>query len=155
MHEIFALAESGEIGSTSLNLSAALIFIGVAGKSAQFPFHVWLPDAMEGPTPVSALIHAATLVIAGIYFLARLSPMLIHTPGVLAAIAAVGLFTAFLGAVLALAQKRPQTRPRLLHRQPARLHGPRDGLVRLRRGHLPPAHPRFSSRRSSSSDRGR
>ena len=104
MHEIFALAEAGEIGPTSLNLSAALIFIGVAGKSAQFPFHVWLPDAMEGPTPVSALIHAATLVIAGIYFLARLSPMLIHTPGVLAAIAAVGLFTAFLGAVLALAQ---------------------------------------------------
>jgi len=104
MREIFALAESGEIGTASLNLSAALIFIGVAGKSAQFPFHVWLPDAMEGPTPVSALIHAATLVIAGVYFLARLSPMLVHTPGVLDAIAAVGLFTAFLGAFLALAQ---------------------------------------------------
>ena len=104
MREIFALAEAGEIGTASLNLSAALIFIGVAGKSAQFPFHVWLPDAMEGPTPVSALIHAATLVIAGVYFLARLSPMLVHTPGVLDAVAAVGLFTAFIGAFLALAQ---------------------------------------------------
>ncbi len=104
MREIFALAEAGEIGASSLNLSAALIFIGVAGKSAQFPFHVWLPDAMEGPTPVSALIHAATLVIAGVYFLARLSPMLVHTPGVLDAVAAVGLFTAFIGAFLALAQ---------------------------------------------------
>ena len=104
MREIFALAEAGEIGVASLNLSAALIFIGVAGKSAQFPFHVWLPDAMEGPTPVSALIHAATLVIAGVYFLARLSPMLVHTPGVLDAVAAVGLFTAFIGAFLALAQ---------------------------------------------------
>lgn len=104
MSEIFAQADAGEISKSNLNLSAALIFIGIAGKAAQFPFHVWLPDAMEGPSPVSALIHAATLVVAGIYFLARLSPMLVHTPGVLDSVAAVGLVTAFVGAFLALTQ---------------------------------------------------
>ena len=67
-----------------------LLMIGAIGKSAQFPFHVWLPDAMEGPTPVSALIHAATMVTAGVYLMARLSPLLESTPAVLSAVAWLG-----------------------------------------------------------------
>ncbi len=81
-----------------------LLLLGAIGKSAQFPLHVWLPDAMEGPTPVSALIHAATMVTAGVYLLARMSPLLIHAPIVLTTAAILGAITALLGAILALAQ---------------------------------------------------
>ena len=81
-----------------------LLMIGAIGKSAQFPFHVWLPDAMEGPTPVSALIHAATMVTAGVYLMARLSPLLESTPAVLSAVAWLGGITAFIGAWMALFQ---------------------------------------------------
>jgi NADH-quinone oxidoreductase subunit L len=81
-----------------------MLLIGAIGKSAQFPFHVWLPDAMEGPTPVSALIHAATMVTAGIYLLARMSPLLIETPIVLMTAGWLGSITALLGAVIALFQ---------------------------------------------------
>ncbi|MCL0101967.1 NADH-quinone oxidoreductase subunit L [Dehalococcoidia bacterium] len=104
MSDIFAMARAGELTATTLNLSAVLIFIGAAGKSAQFPFHVWLPDAMEGPTPVSALIHAATMVAAGVYLVARMSPLFVAAPGVLDLIAFIGLTTAFVGAALALVQ---------------------------------------------------
>ncbi len=104
MDEIFAQAAAGDISATSLNLSAALIFIGAAGKSAQFPFHVWLPDAMEGPTPVSALIHAATMVAAGVYLVARMMPLFDAAPGVLLFVSYIGLTTAFIGASLALVQ---------------------------------------------------
>ena len=104
MDEIFAQARAGEISATSLNLSAALIFVGAAGKSAQFPFHVWLPDAMEGPTPVSALIHAATMVAAGVYLIARMLPLFDQAPGVLLFVSFIGLTTAFIGASLALVQ---------------------------------------------------
>jgi NADH-quinone oxidoreductase subunit L len=81
-----------------------MLMIGAIGKSAQFPFHVWLPDAMEGPTPVSALIHAATMVTAGVYLMARLSPLLVQTPSVLSTVAWLGGITAFIGAWMALFQ---------------------------------------------------
>ena len=98
------------LGSTFLGVSAltwamALIFIGGAGKSAMFPLHIWLPDAMEGPTPVSALIHAATMVVAGVYLVARLFPIYIgFTPEVLHAIAYIGAFTAMFSAIIAIVQ---------------------------------------------------
>lgn len=83
----------------------ALIFIGGAGKSAMFPLHIWLPDAMEGPTPVSALIHAATMVVAGVYLVARLFPLYVEAaPDVLVMIAVVGAFTSFYAAVVACCQ---------------------------------------------------
>ena len=101
---------SNALGSTFMGASVlawamTLIFIGGAGKSAMFPFHVWLPDAMEGPTPVSALIHAATMVVAGVYLVARLFPIYFgFTPDVLHGIAYVGAFTAMFAAVIAIVQ---------------------------------------------------
>lgn len=81
------------------------MFIGVAGKSAMFPLHIWLPDAMEGPTPVSALIHAATMVVAGVFQIARLFPLWIeYAPGQMSIIVWVGVFTAFYAAAVACAQ---------------------------------------------------
>ena len=85
-----------------LETAGLLIFLGAVGKSAQFPLHVWLPDAMEGPTPVSAMIHAATMVAAGVYLVARSFPVL--APGVLTVIAVLGAFTAFFAATIALTQ---------------------------------------------------
>ncbi|HZV99946.1 MAG TPA: NADH-quinone oxidoreductase subunit L, partial [Candidatus Deferrimicrobium sp.] len=87
------------------NIVALLLFVGAAGKSAQFPFHVWLPDAMEGPTPVSALIHAATMVNAGVYFVARTSPLFASAQQAMLIVAAIGIFTAILSASIALTQK--------------------------------------------------
>ncbi len=87
-----------------LTAAGILIFLGVVGKSAQFPLHVWLPDAMEGPTPVSALIHAATMVAAGVFLLARLFFLFSASPAVLFVITATGVLTAFFAATLALVQ---------------------------------------------------
>ncbi|NDV66839.1 NADH-quinone oxidoreductase subunit L [Bacteroides sp. 224] len=88
-----------------LPLSLGLMFIGGAGKSAMFPLHIWLPDAMEGPTPVSALIHAATMVVAGVYLVARLFPLFIdYAPNILEIIGWVGAFTAFFAATIACVQ---------------------------------------------------
>ena len=84
---------------------ALLLFMGAMGKSAQFPLHVWLPDAMEGPMPVSALIHAATMVNAGVYLMCRMAPLLERAPAVLPVIAAVGLLTALYAALSALGQR--------------------------------------------------
>jgi NADH-quinone oxidoreductase subunit L len=84
---------------------ALLLFMGAMGKSAQFPLHVWLPDAMEGPTPVSALIHAATMVNAGVYLMCRMAPVLEKAPAVLPVIAAVGLVTALYASFSALGQR--------------------------------------------------
>src|SRR3954468_9882091 len=82
-----------------------LLFCGAVGKSAQFPLHVWLPDAMEGPTPVSALIHAATMVNAGVYFVARANPLFSESPDAMVLVAAVGIFTAILAASIAFTQR--------------------------------------------------
>jgi NADH-quinone oxidoreductase subunit L len=87
-----------------LTLAALGLFCGAVGKSAQFPLHVWLPDAMEGPTPVSALIHAATMVAAGVYMLARLFFLLAPSPDALTVIAAIGVLTALLAALMATQQ---------------------------------------------------
>jgi NADH-quinone oxidoreductase subunit L len=81
-----------------------LIFAGAMGKSAQFPLHVWLPDAMEGPTPVSALIHAATMVNAGVYLVARTSPIFAHAQEALVVVAGIGIFTAIFAASIAMTQ---------------------------------------------------
>src|SRR3979411_497421 len=77
---------------------------GACGKSAQFPLHVWLPDAMEGPTPVSALIHAATMVTAGVYMVARCTPLFMVAPDVQLIVSFIGGFTALLAALIALTQ---------------------------------------------------
>ncbi|HLP03903.1 MAG TPA: NADH-quinone oxidoreductase subunit L, partial [Paludibacter sp.] len=93
------------MGFSVLSVAMALIFIGGAGKSAMFPLHIWLPDAMEGPTPVSALIHAATMVVAGVFLVARMFPVYVfQTPEVLHGIAYVGAFTSLFAAVIACVQ---------------------------------------------------
>jgi NADH-quinone oxidoreductase subunit L len=89
---------------TYLTIAALLIFCGAVGKSAQFPLHVWLPDAMEGPTPVSALIHAATMVAAGVYMLARVFFLISASPTALMVIAVIGMATALLAALMATQQ---------------------------------------------------
>jgi NADH-quinone oxidoreductase subunit L len=86
-------------------LAALLVFFGAVGKSAQFPLHVWLPDAMEGPTPVSALIHAATMVAAGVYLVARMYPFFQQSPPALTVVAWIGGITALLAALIALTQR--------------------------------------------------
>ena len=87
-----------------IELTAILLFVGAAGKSAQIPLYVWLPDAMAGPTPVSALIHAATMVTAGIYMICRMSFLYTHAPIAMAVIAVVGALTAFVAATIATSQ---------------------------------------------------
>jgi NADH-quinone oxidoreductase subunit L len=92
------------LGVSLLPLSAILVFTGAAGKSAMFPLHIWLPDAMEGPTPVSALIHAATMVVAGVYLVARLFPMYAASASAISVVMVVGAFTALFAAVIATTQ---------------------------------------------------
>jgi len=91
-------------GATALTVVCLLLFMGAMGKSAQVPLHTWLPDAMEGPTPVSALIHAATMVTAGVFMVARLSPIFELSPTALAVVTAVGAFTAFFAGTVGLVQ---------------------------------------------------
>ena len=99
---VFSAAEM--IGSGTLLWICLLLFTGAVGKSAQFPLHVWLPDAMEGPTPVSALIHAATMVNAGVYMVARSYPLFIHSDVAMLVVMIVGTFTAIYAAYIAITQ---------------------------------------------------
>ncbi|MFN0145811.1 MAG: NADH-quinone oxidoreductase subunit L [Dehalococcoidia bacterium] len=101
---IIEAAQNGEMGQHYLFISFFFMFLGCMGKSAQVPFHTWLPDAMEGPTPVSALIHAATMVVAGVYLVARMLPAIEVTNGMPLLITVVGLVTALLTGFIALAQ---------------------------------------------------
>jgi NADH-quinone oxidoreductase subunit L len=100
--DLFAGVQSGALSGGLLTAAGVLLFMGCIGKSAQVPLHIWLPDAMEGPTPVSALIHAATMVAAGVYMIARLFPL--FTPDALLVITYVGAITALLAASIAVVQ---------------------------------------------------
>ena len=100
--DVFKAIGEGKLSGTLLTLAGIGVFAGAVGKSAQFPLHVWLPDAMEGPTPVSALIHAATMVAAGVYLVGRVYP--IFTPDAFLVIAYIGLITLFISATIALTQ---------------------------------------------------
>jgi NADH-quinone oxidoreductase subunit L len=100
--QLHSLAIAGTLGGTVLTWAAIGIFAGAAGKSAQFPLHVWLPDAMEGPTPVSALIHAATMVAAGVFLVARTYPLFAHSMEAMTTVAVIGGFTAIFAATMGL-----------------------------------------------------
>ncbi|MEP6832499.1 MAG: NADH-quinone oxidoreductase subunit L [Gemmatimonas sp.] len=104
MDVINAAFNSATLPAVSASLVGILLFIGATGKSAQIPLYVWLPDAMAGPTPVSALIHAATMVTAGVYLTARLSGIYMHAPEASHVIAVIGVATAFFAATIALVQ---------------------------------------------------
>jgi NADH-quinone oxidoreductase subunit L len=101
---IHRMLEAGDANPIPLFVTALLVFAGAMGKSAQFPLHVWLPDAMEGPTPVSALIHAATMVNAGVYLVARANELFASAPDAMVIVAAIGIFTAILAASIAMTQ---------------------------------------------------
>lgn len=103
--DIFKSIADGNVSQTMITLTAILIFIGAVGKSGQFPLHTWLPDAMEGPTPVSALIHAATMVAAGVYLVAALYPLFLASPTALLTVAIIGGFTTIFAASIGLVQK--------------------------------------------------
>lgn len=98
-------AAAGATSKSTLLGIALLLFMGAMGKSAQFPLHVWLPDAMEGPTPVSAFIHAATMVTAGVYMVARSAAIFAQVPEALIVVGAIGTFTAIFAAVIGICQK--------------------------------------------------
>jgi NADH-quinone oxidoreductase subunit L len=100
--QLHGLAATGVLAGTTLTWAAIGIFAGAAGKSAQFPLHTWLPDAMEGPTPVSALIHAATMVAAGVFLVARTFPLFAHSTEAVTTVAVVGGFTAIFAATMGL-----------------------------------------------------
>jgi NADH-quinone oxidoreductase subunit L len=103
--ELHNALASSFLGASALTWGLALVFMGGAGKSAMFPLHIWLPDAMEGPTPVSALIHAATMVVAGVFLVARLFPVYsLSAPAALNIVAYVGIVSAFFAAVVACTQ---------------------------------------------------
>jgi NADH-quinone oxidoreductase subunit L len=102
---ISAAAQAGFIGGSLFTAAVVLVFVGAIGKSAQFPLHVWLPDAMEGPTPVSALIHAATMVAAGVYLVARTYDIFVQSPTAMLVVAYIGGFTALMAATMALVKK--------------------------------------------------
>jgi len=102
--EVFTLASKYPVGSGVITVATLLLFVGATGKSAQLPLYTWLPDAMEGPTPVSALIHAATMVTAGVYMVARCSALYALAPFSLTVVATIGALTAIFAATMGMAQ---------------------------------------------------
>ena len=116
--DINTLARSGHfaIGDPVFTAAALLLFVGACGKSAQIPLYVWLPDAMEGPTPVSALIHAATMVTAGVYMVARSNAVFVLAPTAMKTVAIIGALTAVFAASIGAGAERHQARACLLHR---------------------------------------
>lgn len=105
MKATFAAVESGAIDPATVTIAGILIFLGAMGKSGQFPLHVWLPDAMAGPTPVSALVHSATMVAAGVYLVGRAYPIFHASPTTMGVITTVGTITAIFAATIALTQR--------------------------------------------------
>lgn len=104
-NELTAISAASFMGISALTWGLVLVFMGGAGKSAMFPLHIWLPDAMEGPTPVSALIHAATMVVAGVYLVGRLFPVFaVSCPAALDLVAYIGVFSSMFAAVIACTQ---------------------------------------------------
>ena len=140
--------------STSLTLICLLLFMGAMGKSAQFLLHTWLPDAMEGPTPVSALIHAATMVTAGVFLVARLSPLFETAPNAQAFVALIGAVTAFFAGTVALVQNDIKRVIAYSTCSPARLHVRRHGRSALMASACSTSSPMPSSRRCFSSAAG-
>jgi NADH-quinone oxidoreductase subunit L len=125
-----------------LSLATLLLFIGATGKSAQIPLYVWLPDAMEGPTPVSALIHAATMVTAGVYMIGRNAVLFSHAPETMAVVAVIGAATALMAGTIGLVQNDIK---RVLAYSTVSQLGYmflRHGRRRVRSRHLSPVHPR-------------
>ena len=102
---IFEAVQTGTLSATIITLTSVLIFIGAVGKSGQLPLHTWLPDAMEGPTPVSALIHAATMVAAGVYLVATMFPLFSASETAMTTVATIGAITAIFAASIGLVQK--------------------------------------------------
>ena len=133
--------------STLLLVGALCLFAGVTSKSGQFPLHTWLPDAMAGPTPVSALIHAATMVVAGVYLIARLYAVFFEGLGIgsssLHYVAFIGGFTTVMGGALAFVQTDLKKVLAYSTISPARLHGHGPRRRRLDRRRVPPVHPRL------------
>lgn len=103
--QVVPMFESLGVSAGMLTLMVVLLFLGPIAKSGQFPLHVWLPDAMEGPTPVSALIHAATMVVAGVYLVGRILFLFVQVPTAMTVVAFIGAFTAIFAAVIAITQR--------------------------------------------------
>ena len=138
-------------GGDTANWVAFLLLVGAVAKSAQIPLHTWLPDAMEGPTPVSALIHAATMVTAGVYLVARCHVLFANAPDIASLTALLGVATLLMAGVIADRPDRHQADHRLLDDEPDRLHVRRRRRRRVRGRHVPPARRTPSSRRCCSS----
>ena len=143
------LAQPAALGLTAAGAIGLLIFAGAAGKSGQFPLHVWLPDAMEGPTPVSALIHAATMVAAGVYLIARVYPLMAAgalaggTTTALTVVTWVGAFTAVFAALIAVAQNDIKRILAYSTVSQVGLHDGRPGHGRRGGGNVPSDHSRL------------
>ena len=131
------------IAGTTATAITLLLFLGAVGKSAQIPLYIWLPDAMEGPTPISALIHAATMVTAGVYLMARVAPMLHYAHATSWVIACTGAGTAFLAATIACAQDDIKKALAYSTISQLGLHVPGHRGGRLRRRAVPHADPRL------------